>query len=533
MPNLTVPRFFSRYLMLLWVAAVFLLSFRSFAALNNLSLNSDNAVHILMAYDFRWPDDLYYWGQNRLGSLVPLVSHLILKIFPLRPVVIVSYVQYALLLIGFFCFASLLQRPISKIILALIWFLPLGEFTELLAVGQPYGSQLAFIGIAFAAMNRLILHSEQPEVQRQGLITLATLSLFISLWISDLSVIVLGLLLLVGSVLLGIEVRKNWYQKNRVWLSFQALGVRRLDLFNIGTMSVLGLGFILYAKAHARESGESGDYGYFSTPSQIFEKISRLAAAFNQTVSFQAKPFAGLSALLILVLAVYWIYLLLSQRASRSTRTTQAQVSLSRWFYLFLDSAIFGFILLLLAYWTYKNPNLRYYTFVYLFGWLTVLTFAESLTLSAATKSYSLLFLIALTSSLSLPSDTYQLTAPTSAIQRLEPVRSLGNAGFIGDYRTAYLTCAVAPGQLNCTPYDRKGMSPCLVPPQRQRKVGKVRCKRCITKTLDSESIYLIRNKWLEQFPAEIQQFGQCLVKAGAPQKIGLFEMALYKKRVE
>ncbi|HXC05066.1 MAG TPA: hypothetical protein VNZ86_09975, partial [Bacteroidia bacterium] len=38
-------------------------------------LNSDNAVHILMTYDCQLPEDLYFWGQDRLGSLIPLLGH--------------------------------------------------------------------------------------------------------------------------------------------------------------------------------------------------------------------------------------------------------------------------------------------------------------------------------------------------------------------------------------------------------------------------------------------------------------------------
>ncbi|MBW4467310.1 MAG: hypothetical protein KME07_17935 [Pegethrix bostrychoides GSE-TBD4-15B] len=486
-----------------------------------------------MAYHFQWPDDLYYWGQNRLGSLVPLLSHLLLKILPLRPVAAVSYVQYSLLLLGFCCFASLCKRLISKLIFALVWFLPLGEFSELLSVGQPYGPQLALIGAACAAMNQIIVHSEQPELKRQVLITLATLSLFLSLWVSDLSVVVLGLLLLFGVGMLAKQIRNPLHQSHWLLGSLRALNVHRFDLPNIAITSGLGLGFVFYAKAHAEAA--RGYKFLIGTPDQILEKIGRLSADLIHSLTFQTESFfLGLHTLLALGFIGYLAYFLLGSQLSKSAEKTQLRVSLSPWFYLFFSSAVLGFVLLILVDWTYKNPNLRYYTFAYIFSWLTVLVFAEGLKPQIAkqiVKLYTLLALIALTSSLSLPPRTFQLSTKTSTIQHLEPVQSLGNAGLIGSYWTAYLSCAVNPAQLNCTPYDKKGRSPCLVPPQKQQKIGFVRCKRCIAETLDSESIYLIRDEWLDEFPSEIQQFKQCLVKVGEPQKVGPLEMALYRKR--
>ena len=524
MPHPILTRRFSHYFLSGWVVLVLLFSFRIFAPINSATLGSDHAVHILMAYDFHWPDDLYFWGQNRLGSLLPLVSHLLLKIVPLRPVLVVSYVQYGILLIGFLAFASLLKRPVSQLIFALVWFMPLGEFSELLAIGQPYGPQLTCIAVALAIMDWLMNHPEQPEFKRQFLITVATLSLWSSLWISDLSLVVLGLLLLAGLGQLTHQIYRNVDQRNRIRLSLQALGIHRFDLPNILLTSSLGLGFVLYAKAHARVVKK---YGLFAKPDEIVENIGRLINAFKNTVSFQVeRPFLAVYVLLVLVLFTYLIYLAFS-------RQTQLSSIPSRWFYLFLATAIFSFILLVLLYWTYKNPNLRYYTFVYLFSWMAMLTYIEGFSSAVASKAYFLLILIIIASSLSLPPRTFFFHAKASTIQQLEPVQSLGKAGFIGDYWTAYLTCTVNPAQMNCTPYDKKGMSPCSATPQNQKKFGSVRCPRCIAKTLDSEAIYLIRDRWLDQFPAEIQQFGQCLVKAGEPQKLGLFEMALYKKRVE
>ncbi len=106
------------------ISLFFVLSFRAFAFYRVPIFNSDNAVHIVMEQDLNLPEDLYYWGQNHLGSLLPIVSYFGVKIFSLSPIAAVSYVHYFLLLTGFLSFSSILSSNFSKLTLALVWFLP-------------------------------------------------------------------------------------------------------------------------------------------------------------------------------------------------------------------------------------------------------------------------------------------------------------------------------------------------------------------------------------------------------------------------
>ncbi len=63
-----------RFFTIVAIAILFFCSYRAFAPLNTPNLNADRAIHVLMAADLKLPQDLYYWGQNRLGSIVPLLS---------------------------------------------------------------------------------------------------------------------------------------------------------------------------------------------------------------------------------------------------------------------------------------------------------------------------------------------------------------------------------------------------------------------------------------------------------------------------
>jgi hypothetical protein len=98
-----------RFAYLFPIVIIFLLSFRAFSPATAFTLNSDEASHVLMAYDFRFPTDLYYWGQDRLGSLVPLLAHGL--VWGLGPAVVVGVVHYGLMALGVGCLVSLLHSP--------------------------------------------------------------------------------------------------------------------------------------------------------------------------------------------------------------------------------------------------------------------------------------------------------------------------------------------------------------------------------------------------------------------------------------
>lgn len=64
-------------------------------------LNSDIAIQVLQAGSFQFPDDLYFWGQDRLGSIVPLLAHLIYLVTPLDALWPTAIGKWLMLLAGF------------------------------------------------------------------------------------------------------------------------------------------------------------------------------------------------------------------------------------------------------------------------------------------------------------------------------------------------------------------------------------------------------------------------------------------------
>jgi hypothetical protein len=521
----------SSLLYILAATILFILSARAFAACFNPKLNSDHAIHILMAYHLKLPEDLYYWGQDRLGSLVPILSHILLKITALPSVVSVSYVQYFLLLIGFIAFASLIKDNLLKIAFAFAWFLPLRPFTELLAISQPYGPQMAFVGIAVALADRLTHAPEPIRGRRQQLLIAGiTASLWVSIWLSEFSIFTSFLFAVLVIGIPGIRAFKRSHGSG--WNRF---GLAGSDALTIALVSLAGLGFIIYAKANAIK--HQTNYSSFSSPAEIQVVISNLIRSFFRTITFRFNEsldaqsrmnfYLGIHAILVLCLIAFIVYLVIKERRNQT-------LVISRWTYLFLVNALLGMAVLISSYWVYKNgTNFRYFTVVYVSFWMAALLFAAGRKGLTGHSLKALLLLIAIVSSLSLHQRVFSFEPSKSKIQSLHKVETLGKAGFIGNYWTSYIICTVNPAMLNCTSRDMEGKSPC--PPQSQLQDPRqyreqVRCPRCVPKVLASDTIYLVKERWLPAFPDQIEQFGQCLVRTGEPRKISGYRMAPYRK---
>jgi hypothetical protein len=112
--------------------------------------NADQAIHALMAERFDWSRDAYYWGQDRLGSLLPFLGSLA-TLCGLDGLTAMIWVQGAVL-VG----CGLLWAWIVRdVLLAAVGFgallLPPYPFYEAVAVGHPYLGQ-TLLGLGLLAL---------------------------------------------------------------------------------------------------------------------------------------------------------------------------------------------------------------------------------------------------------------------------------------------------------------------------------------------------------------------------------------------
>ncbi|MGG6267463.1 hypothetical protein ACQ4M3_23170 [Leptolyngbya sp. AN03gr2] len=492
------------------IVFIFILSFRAFAGFLAPDFDADQAVHVLMAYDLQLPEDLYYWGQDRLGSLLPILSHWLLNVLPLTPIEAVSYVQYAFLIVGFLCFTSALRKTTSKVTFALIWFLPPAPFLKLVEVAHPYAPQLALLGIAFAATNRSRILPESNKRAKLVLNLIILASLILSVWVSDLSLVplMLAIALFAKTFLQHFQLSNQAKSRHQAVLEFLR---KNLQYTLISIALLLGVAFLAYAKSTASQREEN--YGMLAINGlDIIAHIVRsIITTVGGTLLFQA----GNPSLSLYAIAVFVLVVILTRYG---LQLRQHDANFIEWIPFLLLSAIGTFILILLSRWTFiQETPPRYFIAIYVFCWLSALLIFDNLQRplihkAALRRVTALIVLTALLGSLSLPGYVYAIAKPQSRLSMLQPFATLGEAGFIGEYWASYLLCIVAPERLNCTPHDQSFF----------------RCWRCAKAVLASPVIYLVDRDWLETFPDEIEQFGQRLKRQEPAQELAGYRIAPY-----
>ncbi|MCW3103489.1 MAG: hypothetical protein JWO09_1929 [Bacteroidetes bacterium] len=177
---------------------IIIISVLFYAPCNYAFYNSDNAIHVLMAKDFQLPRDYYYWGQRRLGSLLPMLASLMGKLIPLHYLYICSIVQYAFLLTGFAFLASLLKSRVLKVALCAVILLPVNAFNYLILIGHPYAAQL-FTGCLFiyscALLKRYLLANARFGMREMILALLisgmAILFFLAGVWVSEFNAVLM------------------------------------------------------------------------------------------------------------------------------------------------------------------------------------------------------------------------------------------------------------------------------------------------------------------------------------------------------
>lgn len=536
------------------ITVFFIVSFRAFALYRVPVFNSDHAVHVLMTQDLKLPDDLYYWGQNRLGSLLPILSYFGVRILSISPIVAVSYVHYLLLLIGFLSFSSILNNNFSRLTLALVWFLPAVTFASTIEAVQPYTPQFATIGCSLAFIHQLNIYKNSIFWQRGLLIIGSLISLFLSLWVSEQSIIIV---LIVGYLIRGKCIDLDTLENELKYLNrSENTSERNSSEFNpiniIGNLighlnyskififtTLMGISFIVIAKISTTPS-----YGLFGINSLaitwiVFQSVVKLIiqsitfSIDNWLLSFYSVACLGLASSLI-VISIIWIQFFGVQNLNFRNSTRQAFDSDLKWSILFGVNTIGSFLLLISSEWVYRNEiSMRYFSVVYLSLWLTIIFYNDSISNSSlkpsrieivnSFKKYLFkintplsvfLLMVALIGSMSLPSYVYSLSPAKSHLSRLIGFNQLGEAGIIGDYWYSYIICSAHPEKLSCTPHDR----------------SMVRSARSAKKVMESANIYLVKERWLDHFPDQIVQFKTMLTKQGPEIKIDGHTLALYKR---
>jgi len=466
------------------VSVLIILSFFLYSSRYYPLLNSDDALNILMTYYYKLPQDLYCWGQDRGGTLIPLLSQVFHKLFGISPVNAVSISNYLFLIMGYIGFSSLFKNRYTKIIFALIWFFPPLRFIDLTRF--PLGIQYSLLGFSIFLIQKVDFYLGKKFLNH--LYTMLIILLLItSVWVSDMAVINI-------SVLCSCLLIFNYSKFNRLKIATPVWGY-------LGMASVATFLFIKFAKSTARVIAP--DYNTFNSFDSFLKAINMLKNAFTSVLTFKTTDlFYSIYAWLVLIFILIIAYCLIQQRKHFTKNMSQWIVFFTLDFF-----AIIG--VLLLSKWVFLNGMGRWYFIpTYISLSIMLLLAFENLSLKFRIKQALslLLFITVFIGSLSTP-HYIKYVRPKSFKPQIDiraEFLSLGEIGVVAEFWNAYITAAPAPDKIKATSHDYF-----------------VRNEALVKEVFEQPNLYIIKDLWLEEFPDTLQQFGRMLIKEGTPFQIG------------
>jgi hypothetical protein len=476
-------------------AAIMLGSFFLYSSAFYPLLNSDDALNILMAHYYKLPHDFYCWGQDRGGTLIPLISQIFIKLGNCSALTAVSLSNYLILILGFIGFSSLIESKYYKIILAIIWFFPFERFIDL--VRFPIGVEYGLIGFSIFLIRKLQQENTVKRWKKHALLTGIVLTLIVSVWVSDLASVTIGVLLL---TLLLFHFVKNGKRKiNKTVLIYGAVGVAGCGIF------------IPFAKSFAALQTEN--YLAINTFDRAVKAFSLVAEGIGNMLAFDGNETpVGLYSWA----AVVFIALLLGTVAVRRKRFVS--LSANPWIVFFLADTVVIFGVFLFASWVLDNGMGKwYFVATYISFSLFIL-----LTLDGMERRQKIRFLrcgALLVSLLGAVSTVWMMkyVHPKTLKPKADIVgefQQLGEIGIIAEFWHAYVSSCPNPEQVIATQRDQWG----------------VRNQEIVDRVMERKNLYVISDDWMDVFPDTLEQFGYMLRKDGQPFYLGGCNICKYDK---
>jgi len=477
---------------------IIILSFRFYASNFYPALCTDDAVIILMLHNFSLPHDIYFWGQDRYGSLIPLLGQFFFKLFKLSAVSSESITHYILLIAGYFGFAGLFQSYSNKFIFAIIWFFP--PFHLIDFIRNNLGIQYALIGIAVFALNELYASKTTLYSLKQHLLLLlCTIVLILSIWVSDLSIVTIFILL---CVLFFFYLKEhNFAIGNKFY--------KKPELYYIVFGLLTTVFFIHYAKSHA---DKIENYEKFNDFNAIIASIKIFCKSICELFTFKSHElFTSIYLYLILIVSGLCLF---------NFRFIKLNDNNKKWLIFFMIDGVIAFSVIMLSKWSYLNgvPR-RYFIPVYISLWIAFLIILEHLQLNIRLKKYIEMILITaviIGGIGTLYNFKYVLWIKTlePRIKTANEFKSLGNIGIIADYWYSYINACPDPDMIKATPNES----------------SYVRNRKLADDVFKQNKLYVIKDNWLDSFPDSLKQFGHLLLKDGEQFYLGGSDVCKYKE---
>jgi hypothetical protein len=448
--------------------------------------DSDHAIHVLMAIDFSLPHDIYYWGQNRLGSLLPMVTSVFIKLFDnVHPLYLISMVQWIFLLIPTILISRYIKQQWLRVAFFVFIFFPFNEYFILLLPGHPYSAQYLCGTLSVYFLN--LYYKESAGVtKRTAFFILGLLFYILGAWSSEFNLI----LLLIPAVYL---------LKERGLRGAIKYVVPGLVLFASAIV------FIKLLKANS-PTDQFYDQTFFNDRNSLSKQFSNLATRFKETFLFGDGLLSrNLNYFVLIILFVF------TWRRGRKT-----SLHISKLVQPLVITAIVAFICLFFSTWNLRSDiAAKYYIPVYVMLLCAWMLYADAIHVRKLSIAVCATFI--LISVVSLFEDKYVIKEhPGGPIKNFNEFQALPQGTLIGHYWDVYLVNSVATKNLKAITYqDQIGRN-------HDRAADLMRANR----------FYFLNN---EEFKARckndtITQFGTTLVFTGKKIRCNNEEVLVFAK---
>ncbi|HLP55513.1 MAG TPA: hypothetical protein VK151_10815 [Fluviicola sp.] len=486
----------ARLLFVTAICMIIIVSYSFYASSNYPLLNSDDGMAILMAHYFELPRDVYCWGQDRLGSLIPLMSKGFMKGFGASAMTAVSLSNYLVLILGYVGFSSLIKSRYGKLVFALIWFFPFQRFIDL--TRYTIGVEYSLIAFAIFLILKLQFENKSFFYWKNHLLLIAINIVFgAAIWASDLSVVTITILLFVLYVYHFIKKR--------------TLIIRKEVLLYTIAGAVGWTYLILLAKSYAVAKTED-----FASLNGFGEMLEGLSIMFQSTFEVMLYSEKDLFTTLYTWLAPIFIGVVTLLIIRKKIRVSPEQ---RKWVtFLLLDFCLVMGVILLSRWVLINEMGRRYFVASYITMSLLVVILVENAVLSKRYKQFLKAGLLAVVI-VGAISPIYNMQFVNGkSLRSMKSVSKeftqLGDIGLIGAYWNAYRISCAYPETIVATPDD----------------MSDVKNRELVPLVFAQPKLYVVRDGWMTSFPDTMIQFRIPLKRVGREQIVGGHHIQQYKR---
>lgn len=468
------------------------LSFFLHSSLHYPLLNSDDALNVLMAHSYQLPDNFYCWGQDRGGTIIPLIAQIFIKLLGVKPIMAVSFANYLILILGYLAISSFFKSKFTRLIFAIAWFFPPMAFADLTRF--PMGVQYSLLGMALYMISKI---NFKDKKLKNHLLMIGVICLFtIAIWVSTIAFISIIIIIL---TLYGFYLVKNRKLIPPIEVIIYAL---------LG--SLICYLFISYAQSYA-------DYYFFNyralnTPRMFWHAVTTVANRIWNHLTFNVQePLMSIYSWMVLLMSIFLMIAFFKKKINIEEKQ-------KKWVTIFFIDLVIMFGGLLMSRWVYVNyVGYWYFVITYISFLIVTLFLLDNLSFKKSccylTNIMALIIVI-----VGAFTTVYALKyVRPKTLQSQVSVRSelltLGEQiGIVGNYWEAYISAVPDPERIKATPHENGG----------------ARNDQLLYEVFDQPKLYVIGDNWLDAYPDTLRQYGFVLLKKGEPFSLANSELQEY-----